>query len=59
MFMKILVIIHLSRNIMTIQTESVVGKMKDEISGVDIKEFMGLKPNMYSFRYMIVVSIKK
>ena len=39
--------------------ESVVGKMKDEISGVDIKEFMGLKPNMYSFRYMIVVSIKK
>ena len=27
----------------------VVGKMKDEISGAAIKEFVGLKPKMYSF----------
>ena len=27
----------------------VVGKMKDETAGVAIKEFVGLKPNMYSY----------
>ena len=27
----------------------VVGKMKDETAGVAIKEFVGLKPKMYSF----------
>ena len=27
----------------------VVGKMKDEAAGVAIKEFVGLKPKMYSF----------
>ena len=27
----------------------VVGKMKDETAGVTIKEFVGLKPKMYSF----------
>ena len=26
-----------------------VGKMKDETVGVDIKKFVGLKPKMYSF----------
>ena len=27
----------------------VVGKMKDETAGVGIKEFVGLKPKMYSY----------
>ena len=27
----------------------VVGKMKDKTAGVAIKEFVGLKPKMYSF----------
>ena len=27
----------------------VIGKMKDETSGVVIEEFVGLKPKMYSF----------
>ena len=27
----------------------VIGKMKDETAGVAIKEFVGLKPKMYSF----------
>ena len=27
----------------------VIGKMKNEIGGVTIKEFVGLKPNMYPF----------
>ena len=27
----------------------VIGKMKDETTGVAIKEFVGLKPKMYSF----------
>ena len=39
-----------------------VGKMKDETADVAIKEFVGLKPKMYSFLVddsMIVVSIKK
>ena len=27
----------------------VIGKMKDETGGVTIEEFVGLKPNMYSF----------
>ena len=35
----------------------VVGKMKDETGGVAIKEFVRLKPKMYS--QMIVESIKK
>ena len=26
-----------------------VGKMKDETAGIAVKEFVGLKPNMYSF----------
>ena len=29
--------------------KSVVGKMKDEIAGVSIKEFVRLKPKMYSY----------
>ena len=41
----ILVIIHLSQNIMRL----VVGKMKNETAGVAIREFVGLKPRMYSF----------
>ena len=32
-----------------------VGKMKDETAGVAIEEFVGLKPNMYSY----LVHIKK
>ena len=35
----------------------VVGKMKDETGGVAIKEFVRLKPKMYS--QMMVESIKK
>ena len=27
----------------------VVGKMKDETAGIVIEEFVGLKPNMYSY----------
>ena len=27
----------------------VAGKMKDEIAGVAIEEYVGLKPNMYSY----------
>ena len=37
----------------------VVGKMKDETGGVAIEEFVRLKPKMYSFWGMIVVSIKR
>ena len=36
----------------------VVGKMKNETGGVAIDEFVGLKPKMYSFLWMIVVNIK-
>ena len=58
MYMKILVgvkkclilaIILLSQNIMMIQTNQFFGKMKDETGGVTIKEFVELKPKMYSF----------
>ena len=42
-----LVIILLNQDFMIIQT-LVVGKMKDETTGLPIKEFVGLKPKMYS-----------
>ena len=28
-----------------------IGKMKDETKGVPIKEFVGLRPNMYNMTY--------
>ena len=42
-----LVIILLNQDFMIIQT-LVVGKMKDETTVLPIKEFVGLKPKMYS-----------
>ena len=32
-----------------IPNKLVVGKMEDEACGVAVKEFIGLRPNMYSF----------
>ena len=32
-----------------IQNKLVVGKMEDETGGVAVEEFIGLRPNMYSF----------
>ena len=37
----------------------VVGKMKDEIGGVIINGYFALKPKIYWFWYIIVVSLKK
>ena len=37
----------------------VVGKIKDETGSGTIKEFVELKPNMYSFLVDNIVSIKK
>ena len=45
----ILVIIQLSQNTMMIQTNQSLKKMRDETGGVAIKEFVELKPKMYSF----------
>ena len=39
--------------------KSVVGKIKDETASVAIEESVGLKPKMYSYLIMIIVSIEK
>ena len=45
----ILLIIRLNQNTMLIQINQSLGKMKDEIGGVAIEEFVGLKSKIYSF----------
>ena len=35
----------------SITNKKVLGKMKDEVKGVAIEEFVGLRPKMYSLKY--------
>ena len=35
-----------------LRNKKVIGKFKDELQGISIEEFDGLRPNLYSMLYM-------